>query len=157
VGAGASGLLQIAAAHARAVDVVWVREPRPERLALAQGWGAEHHGNEPVDVAIVCTPDADAIAQAARWVAPGGTLCLYAPPAPGTAPGLDGDALFRRELSLTASYAAGPRDMRAALELLRAGRVDPLELVSHRVGLPDTERALELVRAGEALKAVVVP
>lgn len=157
VGAGASGLLQIAAAHARAVDAVWVREPRPERLALAQRWGAEHHGNEPVDVAIVCTPDTEAIAQAADCVAPGGTLCLYAPPAPGTALGVEGDALFRRELNVTASYAAGPRDMRAALELLRATRVDPLELVSHRLALEDTGRALELVRAGEALKAVVMP
>ena len=38
---------------------------------------------------------------------------------------------------MTASYGAGPRDMRAALDLLQAGRVDPLELVSHRVALPD--------------------
>ena len=37
VGAGVNGLLQIAAAHARAVDAVWVREPRPERLALRRG------------------------------------------------------------------------------------------------------------------------
>src|SRR6476469_4782565 len=57
VGAGVNGLLQIAAAHARAIDAVWVREPRPERLALAEAWGAEHHGNEQVDVAIVCTPE----------------------------------------------------------------------------------------------------
>src|SRR5436305_3929464 len=61
VGAGVNGLLQIAAAHARAIEAVWVREPRPERLALAQELGAEHHGNEPVDVAIVCTPDPEAI------------------------------------------------------------------------------------------------
>ena len=157
VGAGANGLLQIAAAHARAVDVVWVREPRPERLALAESWGAEHHGNEPVDVAIVCTPDAEAIAEAAACVAPGGTVCLYAPPPSGTALGVDGDALFRRELNLTASFAAGPRDMRAALELLQAGRVDPLPLVSHRLGLRDTAQALDLARSGQALKAVVVP
>src|SRR5581483_11536505 len=56
VGAGGNGLLHIAAAHARGVEVVWVREPRPERLALAEAWGAEHHGNELVDVAMVCTP-----------------------------------------------------------------------------------------------------
>jgi L-iditol 2-dehydrogenase len=157
VGAGASGLLTIAAAHARAVEVVWVREPRTERRALAERWGAEHHGNEPVDVAIVCTPDADAIAQAAAWVAPGGTLCLYAPPAPATGLGIDGDALFRRELNVTASYGAGPGDMRAALALLQSGRVDPLGLVSHRVALLDTARALDLARRGQALKAVVVP
>jgi len=157
VGAGANGLLQIAAAHARAVEAVWVREPRRERLALAEAWGAEHHGNEQVDVAIVCTPEVDAVADAARHVAPGGTLCLYAPLAPGIALPVDGQPMFLRELTVTASYAAGPGDMRAALDLLRAGTVDPAPLVTHRLPLEETGRAFELARSGEALKAVVVP
>ena len=55
VGCGTSGLLAVAAAHARAVEAVWVREPRPERLERALALGAERHGNELVDVAIVCT------------------------------------------------------------------------------------------------------
>jgi L-iditol 2-dehydrogenase len=156
VGAGANGLLQIAAAHARAVEAVWVREPRPERLELAETWGAEHHGNEQVDVAIVCTPAADAVAEAARHVAPGGTLCLYAPLAPGTPLPVEAEPVFTRELTVTASYAAGPGDMRAALDLLRGGTIDPLPLVSHRLALEDTGRAFELARSGEALKAVIV-
>jgi L-iditol 2-dehydrogenase len=39
VGTGTSGLLAIAAAHALAVEAVWAREPRPERLELALGGG----------------------------------------------------------------------------------------------------------------------
>jgi L-iditol 2-dehydrogenase len=156
VGAGANGLLQIAAAHARAVDAVWVREPRPERLGAAEAWGAEHHGNEQVDVAIVCTPAPEAIAEAARHVAPGGTVCLYAPPDPGAHLPVEGEPLFMRELTVTASYSAGPEDMRAALGLLRADRVDTEALVSHRLPLEETGRALELARSGEALKAVIV-
>ena len=143
-----NGLLTIAAAHARAIDTVWVREPRPERLALAEALGAEHHGNELVDVAIVCTPKPDAIAAAAAALAPGGSLCLYAPPAPG-GPGLiDGTALFLRELTVTASYSAGPGDMRLALDLISSGRIDPLPFVSHRFGLEETGRALELSGGG---------
>jgi L-iditol 2-dehydrogenase len=157
VGAGVNGLLTVAAAHARAIDAVWVREPRPERLALAQAWGAEHHGNELVDVAIVCTPKPDAIAAAAAALAPGGSLCLYAPPAPDGAGLIDGTSLFLRELTVTASYSAGPADMRAALELIASGRIDPLSLVSHRFPLADTGKALELQRRGEALKPVVIP
>ena len=157
VGAGVNGLLQIAAAHARAVEAVWVREPRPERLRLAESWGAEHHGNELVDVAIVCTPKPDAIAAATDALAPGGRLCLYAPPAPDAPPAFDGTSLFLRELTITASYSAGPQDMGAALELLGAGRIDPLPLVTHRLSLEQTGRALELQRRGEALKAVVLP
>jgi L-iditol 2-dehydrogenase len=157
VGAGVNGLLSIAAAHARAVDAVWVREPRADRLALAEQLGAEHHGNELVDAAIVCTPKPEAIAAASAALAPGGILCLYAPPAPGSPPPIDGTDLFLRELTVTASYSAGPADMRAALELIASGRVDPLPLVSHRLALDETARALELQRRGEALKAVVVP
>jgi L-iditol 2-dehydrogenase len=157
VGAGVNGLLQIAAAHARAIDAVWVREPRPERLALAESLGAEHHGNELVDVAIVCTPKPEAIAAAADSLAPGGTLCLYAPPAPDAHPSFDGTALFLRELTITASYSAGPADMRAAVELIADRRVQPLPLVSHRLPLEQTAHALELQRRHAALKVVVQP
>ena len=157
VGAGVNGLLSIAAAHARGVDAVWVREPRPDRLAHALETGAERHGNELVDVAIVCTPKPDAIAAAAEAVAPGGTVCLYAPPAPDAPPRLDGAALFLRELTLTASYSAGPGDMRASLELIAGGEVDAASLISHRLPLEETAAALNLQRQGEAIKAVVIP
>lgn len=157
VGAGVNGLLQIAAAHARGVEAVWVREPRPDRLDAAEAWGAEHHGNELVDVAIVCTPKPDAIASAAAAVAPGGMLCLYAPPAPAESLPLDGSDLFLRELMVTASYSAGPNDMRAALELIAGRRIDPRTLVSHRLPLESTADALDLQRKGTALKVVVEP
>jgi L-iditol 2-dehydrogenase len=157
VGAGTSGLLAIAAAHALAVEAVWAREPRAERLELALGLGAERHGNELVDVAIVCTTKPDAIAAGFHAVAPGGTLCLYAPPDPGEAIGLDGHALYVGEIDVCASYSAGPADMRRALELIAAGRVDPAPLVTHRLPLEQTGAALELARRGEAVKALVVP
>jgi L-iditol 2-dehydrogenase len=157
VGAGVNGLLQIAAAHARGVEAVWVREPRAERLERAEAWGAEHHGNELVDVAMVCTPKPDAIAVASQALAPGGTLCLYAPPAPGAPLPLDGADQFLRELTVTASYSAGPGDMRAALELIASGRIDPSPLVSHRLPLDQTGIALDLQRRGAALKVVVQP
>jgi L-iditol 2-dehydrogenase len=157
VGTGTSGLLAVAAAHARAVEAVWVREPRPERLERALALGAERHGNELVDVAIVCTTKPAAIAAGFAAVAPGGALCLYAPPDPGEPLGLDGHALYVGEIDVCASYSAGPRDMRAALELIAAGRVDPAPLVTHRLPLEETGRALELARRGEAVKALVLP
>jgi L-iditol 2-dehydrogenase len=156
VGAGANGLLQIAAAHTRAVDAVWVREPIRERLERAEALGAEAHGNEQVDVAIVCTPEPDAIAAAAGALAPGGVLCLYAPPAPGAALPVDGNDLFLRELEVRASYSASQDDMRGALELLRSGRIDPLGLTTHRLALEDAGRALDLTRSTSALKVVLV-
>ena len=157
VGCGTSGLLAVAAARARGIEVVWARDPRPERLERALALGAERHGNELVDVVIVCTPKPEAIAAGFAAVAPGGSLCLYAPPSPGEALGLDGHALYIGEIDVCASYSAGPDDMRAALSLVASGRVDPLPLVTHRLGLDETGRALELARSGEAIKALVLP
>jgi L-iditol 2-dehydrogenase len=157
VGAGCSGLLHVAAAHVRGVDAVWAREPDGERLARAEAWGATAHGNEPVDVAMVCTENGAAIAAAAEALAPGGTLCLYAPPAPGEPLGVEGWTVFSRELRVTASWSAGPADMREALALLRRGALPVDELITARFSLDETGEALEAQRSGRALKAVVMP
>ncbi|MFP5361127.1 MAG: zinc-dependent alcohol dehydrogenase [Thermoleophilia bacterium] len=157
VGAGSNGLLAIAAARARAAAAVWVREPRRERRRVAQAWGAAAHGDEPVDVAFVTTAQPDAIATAAAALGPGGTLCLYATTKPGASLGLDAEQLFLREITVLTSWSAGPVDMRRAFELIASGRIDPLALVTHRVGLQETALALALQRRGEAIKAVVVP
>jgi len=157
VGAGTSGLLAVAAARARGAAAVHVREPRPERMALAERLGGSPHAGEPADVALVCTPAPAAIADGFTALGPGGALCLYAPPKPGAGLELPAWELFMGEIEVHASYSAGPGDMRAALDLIASGRVDPLPLVTHRVGLDETARALELQRTGEAVKALVLP
>ncbi len=88
---------------------------------------------------------------------PGGTLCLYATAKPGTPLDLDSEQLFLREVTICSSWSAGPRDMRAAHELIASGRIDPRALVTHRLALEDTARALDLQRRGEAIKAIVEP
>jgi L-iditol 2-dehydrogenase len=157
LGAGVNGLMQIAAAHVRGVEAVWVREPREERLAIAMGFGAERHGNEPVDIAIVCTPAREAIATAAAALAPGGTLCLYAPPDPELPLPIDGAQIFTRELTVTSSYSATRAEMVRALALIAEGRIDVAPLVTDRVALDATGEALARQRAGDGLKLVVVP
>jgi L-iditol 2-dehydrogenase len=157
IGAGTSGLLAVAAAHARGVEAVWSREPRRDRLERALALGAERHGNELVDVVLMATGAPAALADGFAAVAPGGVLCLYAPPGPGRTLDLDGLSLYRREVDVVASYSAGPADMLAAFELLATGAVDPLPFVTHRLPLEETGRALELVRSGEAVKAMVLP
>ena len=157
VGAGSNGLLAIAAARARGVGQVWIREPREDRRRLAEAWGATEHVDQPVDVAFVTTADEGAIAGAAAALGPGGVLCLYATTKPGAPLGVDGEQLFLRELTVCSSWSAGPRDMRAAYELIAGGRIDPTRLVTHTVCLDDTARALDLQRRGEAIKVVVIP
>jgi L-iditol 2-dehydrogenase len=157
VGLGSNGQLAVAAARERGIDQVWIREPRADRRRHAERLGALPHGNEPIDVAFVTTPNAAAIAGAAAALGPGGTLCLYATTGPGTPVGLDTEQLFLREITVCSSWSAGPADMRAAYELIARRRIDVLELVTHRLPLAETARALDLQRRGGALKAVVLP
>ncbi len=159
VGAGASGLLHIAAARARGVEAIAVSERAGERLARAVRWGAAPHDPDaaPADVAIVCTPSPDAVAAGAAALGPGGTLLLYSPAPPGPPLAVEPGAVFARELTVTASWSAGPADMRAALDLLQAGAVCAGELITHRFALEETGAALAAQRSGAALKAVVLP
>ncbi len=157
VGAGSNGLLAVAAARARGVRRVWIREPREDRRRLAERWGATAHTDEPVDVAFLTTADEAAITGAAAALGPGGVLCLYATTKAGAPLGVDGEQLFLRELTVCSSWSAGPADMRAAYALIAEGVIDPLDLVTHRLPLEETARALDLQRRGEAIKVVVVP
>ena len=158
VGCGTSGLLAIAAAHARAVEAVWAREPRPERLERALALGAERHGNELVDVVIVCTPKPDAIAAGFAAVAPGGALCLYAPPRPGPrARPRRPRALRRRGRRLRLLLGRPGRHARGAARSSPPGRSIRCPSSRTASGCEDTGRALELARSGEAIKALVLP
>jgi len=157
LGAGASGLLHVAAARAAGIERVAVTEPDAARRELAVAWGAEPHDGSPVGVAVVCTAKPAAIAAGAAALDVGGSLCLYAPTAPGEALPVAGWDVFSRELTITSSWSAGPEDMRAALALVRAGAVRTDELIGARHDLDGTGAALAAQRDGTVLKAVVLP
>jgi L-iditol 2-dehydrogenase len=157
VGAGASGLLHVAAARARGVARVLVSEPDAGRLERAVAWGAAVYDGEPVDAAMVCTESPAAIRAGAAALGIGGVLCLYAPSGPGEPLPIGGWDVFSRELTVTSSWSAGPEQMREALALLRAGAVATGELIGARFGLEATGDALAAQHSGAVLKAVVEP
>ncbi len=157
VGAGATGLLHVAAALARGVETVRIREPDLARRELAQRWGAHPYAGEPVDVTIVTTTPPRDLADAAATVKPGGRLLLNADPPARTLIDIDAHLLAQHELRLTASLAASAPHARAALILLRAGAVPAAELITARFSLALTGDALSAQRTGATLKAVVLP
>jgi L-iditol 2-dehydrogenase len=157
VGANATGLLHVAAALARGVETVLIREPDLARRELARRWGAHVYDGEPVDVAAVTTTPPRDLADAATTVKPGGRILLHADPPPRTLIDIDAHMLAERELRLTASLGASARHARAALKLLRAGAVPTAELITARFSLALAGDALAAQRSGAALKAVVLP
>jgi L-iditol 2-dehydrogenase len=165
VGAGQMGLLQVQAARAGGCLAVVAAEPVAERRKLAERFGAAAAEAEPgavvaalgarPDVVIVCTGAPAAFDLATTVVDDGGVVQLFAPTMPGRRLQVDANDLFFRELTLQASYSAGPMDTRAALELLAGGAVTAEGIVTHRLPLSEVARALQLAGSGEAIKVVV--
>ncbi len=155
VGGGQMGLLIIQAALARGAEVSVV-EPRPERLALATAFGATVDP-APADAVILATSHPDAWELGLTRVARGGVVQLFAPSAPGETRAFDANELFFKEIDIQATYSAGPRDTRAALELLASGAVTADGIITHRFALEDTAAALATARRREGIKVIVSP
>jgi 2-desacetyl-2-hydroxyethyl bacteriochlorophyllide A dehydrogenase len=172
VGAGSMGL-QMTAVAARAGAEVLVVEPREERRALAERFGAQRALDAPrwAEAAAEWEPHAlvvtlgrgEVAADAVRACAPGGRVVLFAGFGhDGVAP-VDLNRLHYEEITLVGSEWVGvpPRQRferyEEARELLASGELPLEELVSDRIRLDDVDEALQAVRDQRTLKAVLYP
>lgn len=87
---------------------------------------------------------------------PGGTLMMYAPPAPGKPWPLDTNRMFFQEITVTGSYSASPFDTRRTMAMLQHKVIDASRLITHRFPLAQADKAwLMTKQAQESLKVVV--
>jgi L-iditol 2-dehydrogenase len=102
---------------------------------------------------VVLTAGAPTLVRAALgWVRDGGAVHLFV--GEGEAP-LPLGELYKRELTLTATYSSSPADLAEAFDLIRRGAVRVAELCSHRVPLERLAEAVSLMERREALKVFV--
>jgi L-iditol 2-dehydrogenase len=164
-GLGAMGCLLLQLARRRGARVVGV-DPLPARRALAQSLGAEASvapeeagaalagpsEGRGADV-VVLTIGAPALVRAALgWVRDGGAVHLFVGEGEGPVP--IGE-LYKRELTLTATYSSSPADLAEAFGLIRSGALRVAELCSHRIPLERLAEAVGLMERREALKVFV--
>jgi L-iditol 2-dehydrogenase len=164
-GLGAMGCLLVQLARRRGACVVGV-DPIPARRALAESLAGaivaapEDAGGAlagPSDGrgadAVVLTAGAPALVRAALgWVRDGGAVHLFVGEGEGPLP--IGE-LYRRELTLSATYSSSPADLAEAFDLIRTGEVRVAELCSHRLPLERLAEAVALMERREALKVFV--
>jgi L-iditol 2-dehydrogenase len=165
VGLGAMGCLLLQLATRQGARVVAV-DPLPARRALAESLGARR-AVSPETVAdaladasdgrgadtVMLTAGAPSLVRAAvGWVRDGGAVHLFVGEGEGPLPVGD---LYRRELTLTATYSSSPADLAEAFGLLRSGQIRVAELCSHRVPLERLADAVGLMERREALKVFV--
>jgi L-iditol 2-dehydrogenase len=174
VGSGISGVLHIALARAMGARCIIATDISQFRIDSAERYGADHavHAEKDVvklmkdvnngrlaDLVIVCAGSESAISNAFRLVERGGTILLFAPTNPGVEIPLPFNEVFwGNDITLTTTYAGDRTDHLAALDLIRTGRVEVREMITHRLPLEDTSKGFQLVAsADESIKVIIEP
>jgi len=174
IGSGMTGLLHINLAAASGAGRIIATDVQEYRLNAAGQLGADYvvdarddvtaavrkcNGGRGADIVFVCTGAPRAIEQALDSVDRGGTVLFFAPTDPGVKIAVDvTEMFFRNGVTFTSSYAGSPADHVAAVELLRAQRVQAQEMITHRLGLGETGVGFKLVaEARDSMKVIIEP
>ena len=115
--------------------------------ALSDGRGADH--------VIVTGGGAHVLPWAADVLRDGGAVHCFA--GGGDTLPISLDRLYRRELTITATYSSSPADLAEAFGLIAGNAIEVESLVTHRVPLESLAKGVELMRRREALKVYVTP
>lgn len=115
--------------------------------ALSGGRGADH--------VIVTGGGAQILPWAVEVLRDGGAVHCFA--GGGDTLPLSLDRLYRRELTITATYSSSPIDLAEAFRLIAGNAIEVERLVTHRVPLERLASGVELMRRREALKVYVTP
>ncbi len=172
VGSGMSGLLHVQAARLLGAEAVFATDVHPWRLEAAGRFGAQalpqcedmaealRQANDGrlADRVVLCAGAPEALETALACVATCGVLQLFAPTPPGYRPEIDLNRIWSEQIAVTTTYGAAPLDLEEALALIRAGRLDVEEMITHRLPLTDAQEGFRLAaEAGESLKVVLRP
>jgi len=173
LGSGISGLLHIQLAKVLGAGKVIATDISEYRLKAARRLGAdevinarddvpekvmEHNENRLADRVIVSTGAVPAMKQALESVDRGGTVLFFAPTEPGVEFPIHVDELWKNCINLTTSYAAAKGDLEEATGLIRDGKINVEDMITHRLGLPESGRGFRLVsEGGESIKVIIRP
>jgi L-iditol 2-dehydrogenase len=169
IGDGPIGLLFARVAKLRGADRVVVAGRHAARLDVAGDFGAEattggpdelrerFRGEAGADVVIECVGRPELWTLAHQLARPGGVALLHGGCAAGESATFDAFGLHYEEVDALGAFHYRPEDVRAAFDLLAAGRVDVEPLVTHTVSLDRFAEGLALAVDRTAIKVAVQP
>ncbi len=160
MGSGVSGLLNIQAARLEKAKVI-ATDINEYRLKKAEESGADevYDANEEPDIRadriIMCTGAMSAFEKAWRYIDRKGIIMLFAIPNRNIS--IPVEDFWRNELAIVSSYGAAPVDIEESIELIRDGKINVKDMITHKVGLEDIQRGFKIAgEAKESLKVIVV-
>ena len=161
LGCGVSGLLNIRLAKLKGANVT-ATDINKYRMDKAKKSGADKVIDARKDFAvkadrvIVCTGALKAVRQAFDSVDRKGIIQFFA--VPGKNIEIPAEDLWRNELTITSSYGAAPVDLEDALGLIKTGKINVKDMITHRLPLDDIRKGFKIAsEAQESLKVVLIP
>jgi len=173
IGAGPTGIIHTALAKIFGAAKVIVSDLIDYRLNMAKRFGADVTVNPEnenpanvvkaetdgrgADLVIVAAPSIDAYKTGLGVCRRGGRLCVFAPTQPREYLPISPKKLFFSEIQIIPSYSTSHLETRTALELIKSGRINAKELITHRFPLKDVAEAFKTaLKNRESLKVVVL-
>ncbi len=172
LGSGIAGLLHVKLAKAKGARVI-ATDVNEWRLGRAKEFGAdavinaasytteklkEANNGRLADKVILCTGAVPAVRQALESVDRGGVVLFFAVPKPGVPVEIPANEFWRNEISVMTSYGAAPRDLRAALELIKDKKIKVADMITHVLPLEKAQEGFRLVaEAKDSIKVILKP
>ena len=176
-GSGLSGLLHISLLRATGACRSIATDINEKRLEYAKKFGADYvfnakgnnldlpeavrkiNGGYLADAVILSTGANPAIAQGLKSVRRGGTVLFFGAADEGAnLPFSINEIFWRTAVTLLSSYAGSIADHAAAMELIRAGRVNVAGMITESLPLADIAKGFELTaKAQDSLKVIIKP
>jgi L-iditol 2-dehydrogenase len=173
IGCGMAGILHIKLAKLKGVQKIFSADINPDRLKLAEKFGADQvidakgdllellkelNDGRVVDKVIVCTGAEKAALNALECVDKGGIILYFAVPDPTTKIPIPITEFWRNEITIRTSYGAAPRDIWEALQILGKKQVLVDDMITHRLDIQEIAEGFKLVAAaGKSLKIIIEP
>ncbi len=173
IGSGVAGLLNLQYAVSQGAGYTCAVDVNEFKLDFAEKFGAEQvylasdgkisekirkNSGMLMDFVIVCTGAESAIDLALSIVEKGGTILFFAPSEPEYEFKVNFNKLWWSGVKIVSSYAAAPKDLQLALELIRRKRVNVLDMITHRLPLSEGARGFEIAQESkESLKVIINP
>ena len=171
-GVGPTGMMHVMLADAFGFDIIFCLDVNDYRLNFSKKFNVntainskdkerkrkifDRTSQRGVDVAIVATGSLSALQDAIDLVRKGGTVMMFGVPSKGARFDLDMSVVYSKEITLLTSYAASDLDTKKALDLIKSGKINVKQLITHRYPLSDTQKAFDHARSGsDAMKIII--
>ena len=125
----------------------------PRRRCGVNGGG---NLNIKADRIIICTDALQAVKKALNCIDRKGIILFFAIPEENIK--IPIEDFWRNEITITSSYGAAPVDLEESLELIKNGKINIKDMITHKLPLEEIQEGFKLVsNAKESLKVVLKP